>query len=42
MAISQILKRNERTAEGSEVLYERLLGELEANVSKGVIPDDRV
>ena len=33
---------NERTAEGSEVLYGRLLGELEANVSKGVIPDDRV
>lgn len=42
VAASQILKRNERTAEGSEVLYERLLGELEANVSKGIIPDDRV
>ncbi len=39
--VSQILKRNERTHEGSETLYRRLLEELEANVRNGVLPDDR-
>ena len=41
VAASQIMKRNERTAEGSEVLYERLLAELEKNIEKGIVPDDR-
>ena len=38
---SQILKRNERTAEGSEILWARQLAELEDNIARGIVPDDR-
>ncbi len=39
--ISQILKRNKRTKEGSMVLWERQLELLEENIRKGNIIDDR-
>ena len=39
--VSQVLKLNEHSAEGSAVLYERLLGLLEKNVRDGTLADDR-
>ena len=39
--ISQILKRNERTAEGSKVLWDYMKGILQKNMDAGHIVKDR-
>ena len=41
MKISQILKRNERTAEGSKVLWDYMKHILQKNMDEGHIVKDR-